>query len=192
MALSDGRTNPPVGVEAVPRSGAPANAVIEFGHPALALLVTLSGVLVIVGASLRWADWSPAAGQNGSYLSVGAGSSEFELAALGVLVALMGFQVLSRSSVWHYAALSGASLAAALTASYVANERIAAVNKAANVSIGQFCGASSSCGTPDVHAGAGLLLCVSLAILALVCSTSGLVLAVGRRLNLREESSLRS
>jgi hypothetical protein len=165
-----------------------ANA--EAGHPAIALAVTVSGVLVIVASALRWAYWSPASGQNGSRLTAGAGSSQLELAALGLLVAVLGFQVLSRSSPWHFAGLFAATLTTAIVAGVVASDRIAAVNRAANASIRSFC--ASGCGSPDVHAGAGLLLGASVAVVGFVCSAIGLVLAIERYADVRAELAVRS
>lgn len=95
----------------------------------MALLVTLSGSLIIVGATLRWPYWSPAFGQNGVALTVGSGPSELELVALGPMISLMGFQAPLRSSLWHYAGLTVASLTTTIFALFIASARLAVVNK---------------------------------------------------------------
>jgi hypothetical protein len=144
----------------------------------LACAISCCGVLLVVVPFMQWTNWSPAAAQAGTPLSVGGGNLVIAIAGIGIVVALMAFQALQRPTTWKYAILLLASITASVTSYVAASARMSATQDLANALVNNGC--FSSCGVPDVHPGLGLVSSVLLATVAMLISLTGLLEAVMR------------
>ena len=143
-----------------------------------ASVISCCGLLLVVVPFMPWANWSPAAAQQGTPLSVGGGDLVIAIAGIGIVVALMAYHAIQRPTTWHYAVLLLASVAASAASYVAASARMSVTQDMANALVNNGC--FSQCGVPDVHPGPGLACSVLLATIAMLISITGLLEAAMR------------
>jgi hypothetical protein len=140
----------------------------------LAVALTLLGVLLVAASFLQWAQWSLSGTAHGdARVSIGGGTGSLAVAALGVVLALMGFHALDGPTSWQFGAMLGTSLVAGVVVIGVLHSRTLTAQRLAGTVTRRNC--FDHCGVPYVNPGLGFFLAIVLCALAVGCSAIGII-----------------